>query len=667
MTNPAAGQVSVSPPGKWPARLWPASFIVTLTVGVVVLLYGLLGMLVAFLFVTPASSASDPVAANTSITELETAVAAGVVREVSIAPAGADPTSSTVTLNPRENRNRTVSVPTSYTPILIEKLLTKNIDVQNVPRALADPPAGSAGFFPPQSPGIFITVGLVLLALAIPLRMQSKMALARYKRQVQAAEKAATKTPGEADEVDIPATRFTDVAGAPEAVAEMTELVELLANPARFAAVGAQAPRGALLVGPPGTGKTLLARAVAGEAGVPFYAAAGSDFVELYVGVGSKRVRELFDKARQHEKALIFIDEIDAIGKARGSTVSNADSERDSTLIALLTELDGFHERNVIIIAATNRGDLLDPALTRPGRLDKQIHVPLPDRVGRAHILHTHASSRPLAADVEVEQYARRTAGFSGADLAQLVNEAALCAARDYDTEITSTHFDTAVATIAIGVARTSAAVTDHDRRITAFHEAGHTVAGLAEKDADPPVHVSIIPRGVAGGVTWMGESDNHFLTRTAAWSRLVVAMAGREGEKLVLDGDWTSGASADLNAATKLATTMITQLGMEHTLSTHTAGPSAEVRSEIDKVLAAAAVRARIVLADQRELLDAVAAALLTDDDVDTAGLDGIVTRVSGGGRAALHAGVRDRLGTPAPAPGWLAPAGDSGPTLPV
>ena len=343
---------------------------------------------------------------------------------------------------------------------------------------------------------------------------------------------------------EVPEDRFTDVAGCDEAVTDLRELVELLKSPDRLTALGAKAPRGALLVGPPGTGKTLLARAVAGEAHLPFFALAGSDFVETFAGVGARRARDLFDRAKKLGGAIIFIDEVDAVGRARSNGASHGgESERENTLIALLNEMDGFGtDTRIVVLAATNRSDVLDPALTRPGRLDRAIQVPAPDRRGREAILLVHTRGKALGDDVDLTTLARRTPGMSGAELAQIVNEACLEAARRSQAVVDGDCFDAAVSTVALGRARTSALVTEHDRIITAWHEAGHTVAALVQPDADDPVSVSIIPRGPAGGVTWMSGSDDQFLTRRRAHARLCVSMAGRAAEERLLDGEFTPG-----------------------------------------------------------------------------------------------------------------------------
>jgi cell division protease FtsH len=427
---------------------------------------------------------------------------------------------------------------------------------------------------------------------------------------------------------EVPADRFTDVAGADEAVSELREIVEFLRDGSRFEAMGARTPRGALLVGPPGTGKTLLARAVAGEAGVPFFAVAGSDFVEIFAGGGAKRVRDLFDRARSAGTAIVFIDEVDAVGRARssGPGMGGGDSERENTLISLLNEMDGFVGSQVVVLAATNRADLLDAALTRPGRLDREVQVPAPDRRGREQILGVHARGKPLASDVDLVSIARQTPGMSGADLARVVNEACTAAARHGTATVTNACFQEAVAVVAMGRARTSALITEHDRLITAWHEAGHTVAALVQPEADEPVSVTIIPRGPSGGATWMGGNDNSFLTREAARARLTTSMAGRAAEEILLDGEHTQGAAGDLQAATQLAQAMVTQYGMTDfgyaQLDAETLRVGGEVavlaHREIDGLIRSAHERATGLLADHRDLLEALAAALLDEETLD-------------------------------------------------
>jgi len=424
---------------------------------------------------------------------------------------------------------------------------------------------------------------------------------------------------------EVPDTRFADVAGVEEAVAEVKEIVEFLTDPDRFTAAGARMPRGVLLVGPPGTGKTLLARAVAGEAGVPFFALSGSDFVETFVGVGASRVRQVFTAARKHGRAIIFIDEIDAVGKARSSQSSGSgNEERENTLNQLLVEMDGFSDSGVIVLAATNRADVLDAALTRPGRFDRRVTVPAPDRVGRTKILELYARERRLDRDVDLVALARRTPGLTGADLALLMNEAALEAARSGSQTITNAHLQAALATAVMGRSRVSAVVTERDRRITAWHEAGHAVAALLLPHADDPVSVTIVPRGQAGGVTWMGGNDNSFLTRSEAEARLVVAMAGRAAEEHHLDGDFTQGAASDFASATSLALSMVTEFGMSELGPTSRAtyaqlgsGQADRIGEAVDRLLQQAIDTARDLIAANVPLLEDLVAELLREETV--------------------------------------------------
>ena len=428
----------------------------------------------------------------------------------------------------------------------------------------------------------------------------------------------------------VPETRFSDVAGCDEAKDELLELVMFLKEPERFTRTGATAPKGALLTGPPGTGKTLLARAVAGESGVPMFTAAGSDFVEKYVGVGAQRIRALFTAARKHERAIIFIDEVDAVARRRGGDGEMAHIESETTLIALLAEMDGFHTSNVIVIAATNRADILDPAITRPGRLDRKVEVPNPDRRGREQILAVHTTGKPIAEGVDFTGLARRTPGFSGAQLRALVNEACVDAVRRDLTEVTAECFEHAVATVAMGRARTSALVTDHDREVTSWHESGHTLAAYLQEQADDPVQVTIIPRGPAGGVTWMSGNDDQFLPRRKAHAQLVTALAGRAAEEILLDGEFTQGAAGDLQSATELATSMATRYGMTrlgYQVRRGGSTPPQEVSDVVEELLGEAHAAATKLLGEHKTFLAAVASELQAEETLTLADVHQIAT----------------------------------------
>ncbi len=356
---------------------------------------------------------------------------------------------------------------------------------------------------------------------------------------------------------------FADVAGADEEKAELQEVVEFLKAPGKFNSLGARIPHGVLLVGPPGTGKTLLARACAGEAGVPFYAISGSDFVEMYVGVGASRVRDLFEKAKKTMPSIVFIDEIDAVGRQRGAGLGGGHDEREQTLNQLLVEMDGFDANDgVIVMAATNRADILDKALLRPGRFDRQVYVGLPDVKGREEILKVHTKNKPLGPDVSLKTIARTTAGFSGADLENLVNEAALLAARRGKKAITEPEIEEASVKVMMGPEKKSHVVTDDERRLVAYHETGHAITGYFGKHHDPVHQISIISRGGAGGYTmYLPEKDPSYVTKTAMFENIVSLLGGRVAEQLVLD-DISTGASNDLQRATDTARAMVTRYG---------------------------------------------------------------------------------------------------------
>jgi cell division protease FtsH len=488
----------------------------------------------------------------------------------------------------------------------------------------------------PSRPSIWGTIALSLL----PIFLLIGFLVWFMRRSGMGGAGARAFTATKAELGAVPATRFTEVVGCDEAVEELSEIIEFLHDPARFTAAGARLPRGFLLVGPPGTGKTLLARAVAGEAGVPFYSCAGSDFTEMFVGVGAARVRSLFAKAKK-TGGIVFVDELDSIGRARSGTSAGGGGgaeEREGALNALLVEMDGFgKEDNIIVIGATNRPDVLDPALLRAGRFDRQVTVAPPDRKGRTRLLELYAQDRRVAPDVDFVAFARRLPGLTGADIANLVNQAALEAARAGREEITAADFGEALANVMMGRARRSATITDRDREITAWHEAGHAVVALVLPEAHDPVHVTIVPRGGAGGVTWMGGDDASFVTRPEVRARLAVSMAGRAGEEFLLDGEFTQGASNDLAHATVLATRMVTEWGMS-SLGLAAVGPEhagsglgERVHAEVDTLLGEALATARRVLAEHRAFFDAVVADLLADETVDLDRLRALWARAAG------------------------------------
>ncbi|MFN3338287.1 MAG: ATP-dependent zinc metalloprotease FtsH [Dietzia sp.] len=433
---------------------------------------------------------------------------------------------------------------------------------------------------------------------------------------------------------DMPQTTFADVAGEDEAVEELNEIKDFLQNPARYERLGAKIPRGVLLYGPPGTGKTLLARAVAGEAGVPFYSISGSDFVEMFVGVGASRVRDLFEKAKQSAPCIVFVDEIDAVGRHRGSGTGGGHDEREQTLNQLLVEMDGFSDREtVILIAATNRPDVLDPALLRPGRFDRQVPVTPPDLRGREAILAVHSEGKPLAAGVDMRALARRTIGMSGADLANVLNEGALLAARMGRDEISIDILEEATDRVVGGPRRKHRVISEHEKKVTAYHESGHALAAWAMEDLEPVHKVTILARGRTGGhALVVPEDDKSLMTRADMIARIVMAMGGRAAEEYVF-GEPTSGASSDIEQATRIARTMVAEYGMSSKLGAVKYGAaegdpfmgrgggsgseySPEVAKAIDdevrRIIDAAHTEAWLVLESNREILDAVAGELL-------------------------------------------------------
>jgi cell division protease FtsH len=439
---------------------------------------------------------------------------------------------------------------------------------------------------------------------------------------------------------DQPRITFKDVAGVDEAVEELQEIKEFLANPGKFQALGAKIPKGVLLVGPPGTGKTLLARAVAGEAGVPFFSISGSDFVEMFVGVGASRVRDLFEQAKTASPCIIFMDEIDAVGRHRGAGLGGGHDEREQTLNQLLVEMDGFDIKdNVILIAATNRPDILDPALLRPGRFDRQIVVDRPDVKGRHAILQVHAKGKPLAKDVDLEVLARRTPGFTGADLANLINEAALLSARHGKKEIDMVELEESIDRVMAGPERKTKLISDEEKRVIAYHESGHALVGHVLPNTDPIHKISIIPRGQALGYTLSLPTDDKFLVKKGELTdNLAMFLGGRVAEELAT-GDVTTGASNDLERATKLAKQMVMRYGMSDKLGPMTLGEpqheiflgrdfaanadySPEIAFEIDKevrrLIDGAFDRAKEILTHRRAQLDLMADVLVERETVD-------------------------------------------------
>ena len=521
-------------------------------------------------------------------------------------------------------------------PKLIDELLERNVVI------VATPPKQRSvilelilGAFP------------VLLLIGLWVYFMRQMQGGGGGRGAMSFGKSRAKMQGE-DQVKV---TFADVAGIEEAKEEVSELVEFLRNPGKFQKLGGHIPQGILMVGAPGTGKTLLARAIAGEAKVPFFSISGSDFVEMFVGVGASRVRDMFDQAKKHAPCIIFIDEIDAVGRHRGAGLGGGHDEREQTLNQLLVEMDGFEGgEGVIVIAATNRPDVLDPALLRPGRFDRQVVVPLPDIRGREQILKVHMRKVPLSDDVDPRVIARGCPGFSGADLANLVNEAALYAARDNCANVTQDHFDRAKDKIMMGTERKSMVMSDKDKRLTAYHEAGHAVVGRLVPDHDPVYKVTIIPRGMALGVTmFLPEEDKYSLSKLQLQSQLASLFGGRVAEEIIFGADEvTTGASNDIERATKIARNMVTRWGLSETLGPQTYGEQEDevflgrsvtqhkqvaddtaklIDDEVRRIIETAHGTAESLLKKNEKILHKMAEALIRFETIDSDQIDQLMT----------------------------------------
>lgn len=519
--------------------------------------------------------------------------------------------------------------PSFYSSPVEDSVLFKWMDL-GVTISYHDPNAGSIWS------SILPIAGIVLVCVVFWLIMRSTMG-GGGKAMSFAKTKARVST-----NIKV---RFTDVAGAEEEKVELAEVVEFLKQPKKFSDLGARIPKGVLLVGPPGTGKTLFAKAVAGEAGVPFFSVSGSDFVEMYVGVGASRVRDLFDVAKKNQPCIIFIDEIDAVGRHRGAGLGGGNDEREQTLNQILVQMDGFESNEgVIIMAATNRADILDPALMRPGRFDRQIYVNLPDVKGREQILKVHARNKPMAQDVNFKTLARITAGFSGADLANLLNEAAILAARANKPLIGNTELYEGVNKVIMGPQKKSRVVTESDKRITAYHEAGHAILAKLCEHCDPVQEVSIIPRGNAAGYTMTRpENDDAHMSRNKITDFICMALGGRVAEELVIK-DITTGASNDLERVTEMAKRMVTEWGMSDKLGLVTYGSNSQtvflgkdmethnaysdetakaIDEEMHAIIEGAHSRAVKLLTENRSVLDNMARVLIEKETIYTEEVD--------------------------------------------
>ena len=555
-----------------------------------------------------------------------------------------------------------------------EEALTAELQEAGV-EVSADPQQGSAlvGF-------LFQLIPVILIVGAFIFIMnQSQGGGGRVMQFGKARAKQVSK--------DQPKTTFADVAGVDEAIEELQEVKEYLANPAKFQAMGAKIPKGVLLFGPPGSGKTLLARAVAGEAGVPFFSISGSDFVEMFVGVGASRVRDLFEQAKQTAPAIVFIDEIDAVGRHRGAGLGGGHDEREQTLNQLLVEMDGFDQRTaVILIAATNRPDILDPALLRPGRFDRHITVDRPDLEGRKGILKVHAKGKPFDESVELHTIARRTPGFTGADLANVINEAALLAARWDKKAISMKEVEEAIDRVMAGPERKSRVMSEREKRVIAYHEGGHALVAHILPNTDPVHKISVIPRGRALGYTLtLPEEDKFLMTREELSDELAMLLGGRVAEELIV-GDITTGAANDIERATKVAKQMVTEYGMSDVIGPLTLGQKAhevflgrdcpnqpdysdqvafEIDNEIRRLIDEAHDEALEILQEHREKLDLLAGLLVERETMEREDVEAFLSEIPKRGqrdRAVRGAGLAVsrraiRMSGPPPTPGTIPP----------
>ncbi len=492
-------------------------------------------------------------------------------------------------------------------------------------------------------PSLLLTLGFVVLMVVMFKKMNNSIS-SENNRAMNFGKARVKRADDEKKKVT-----FKDVAGADEEKEELTEIVEFLKNPLEFSKLGARIPKGVLLVGPPGTGKTLLARAVAGEADAPFFSISGSDFVEMYVGVGASRVRDLFKEAKKNQPSIIFIDEIDAVGRHRGAGMGGGHDEREQTLNQLLVEMDGFGaNEGIIVIAATNRPDILDPALLRPGRFDRQVTVGYPDVKGREDILKVHAKNKPLGPDVELHQIAATTVGFTGADLENLLNEAALLAAKRKKLAITMNEIEEATMKVVVGSEKKSRKISEKDKKITAYHEAGHAISSYYLENQDPVTHISIVPRGRAAGFTlYTPDKDNNHLLKSRMLDDIVSLLGGRVAEQIIFN-DISTGASNDIQRATETARNMITKYGMSEKLGpiafgsdndevflgktyNHTRNYSenkaAVIDEEVENIISNAYKRAEDILSEHIEQLHLVSKVLIDLEKIDKEQFESLMT----------------------------------------
>jgi len=578
-----------------------------------------------------AYKAQDKAAATVDYSTAINDVNAGRVKGVSISG-----TTATITLNDGNNTKQSVPIGDDRDGLFKKAIIDYNA-------ANAGNPAKQVSLALPQDSATFGIIGSLLLSL-LPVLLIGGFFIYMM-RQAQGTNNQALSFGKSRARMFIgnkPATTFDDVAGVDEAKQELTEVVEFLKYPEKFSTLGARIPRGVLLVGPPGTGKTMLARAVAGEAGVPFFSISGSEFVEMFVGVGASRVRDLFDQAKRNAPCIVFIDEIDAVGRQRGAGLGGSHDEREQTLNQILVEMDGFDTgTNVIVLASTNRPDVLDPALLRPGRFDRQVVLDRPDIKGRKGILDVHVRGKPLDKAVDLLRIAQISPGFSGADLANVVNEAAILAARRNRKVINHLDFEEALEKVSLGPERRSRVISEKEKMIVAYHEAGHALCFKLLSNTNPVHKISIVSRGMAMGVTWsLPQEDRYFRTKKEFEDDIAAALGGWTAEQLHLGGDVTTGASNDIEKATEMARHMVTKYGMSEKLGPLQYGKSDEliflgrqiqeernysedtskiIDSEVHEIVDRARRRAYEILTRNRDTLDAVVARLIEQETLSS------------------------------------------------
>jgi cell division protease FtsH len=598
-----------------------------------ILLYVFIGLIIAVIFLSVGGASQDP--HEIGFTDLVSRIKDGDVRRIQVMG-----NQMVVTFNDN-TRASSYKSPESTAQ---EQLSHFGITSRQIESINWD--------FPPQSN--WPSLGISLLTAFLPILLIGGLIFFMF-RQAQGTNNQAMafgKSRARMFNSDQPSITFVDVAGADEAKEELAEVVEFLKEPEKFIQLGARIPKGVLLIGSPGTGKTLLSKAVAGEAGVPFFSISGSEFVEMFVGVGASRVRDLFEQAKRHSPCIIFIDEIDAVGRQRGAGLGGSHDEREQTLNQILVEMDGFDtDTNVIVIAATNRPDILDPALMRPGRFDRRVVLDRPDVKGREEIVKVHVRGKPLAPDVDLNVLAKMTPGFVGADIENMVNEAAILAARKNKKTINDKDFQEAIERVILGPERRSRVISKAEQRITAYHEAGHAVVGHLLPHSDPVRKVTIMPRGMSGGSTlFVPDEDISYVTRSRMRDQIVVALAGRAAEEIVFD-EITTGASSDLERVTKLARAMVTRFGMSEKLGPMMYGQkeemiflgreiseqrdyseavAEEIDTEVRKIVNGAYDEARRIINENREKLNAVASRLLEVETVDAKEFLGLMGELS-------------------------------------